>query len=286
MSVSASDPAQHYDRFTPAWEIVLGDDFHHGLFDGADTDLAVATENMTRVMATAAGSLPGAGIVDLGCGTGAQACWLAGHCRATSVVGVTTSTVGVTMARQRTEAAGLADIVSFRCADALQSGLASATFDVAWLLESAQYLAPPGRLMRECARLLVPGGRLVLCDVMLKRPLEMRDLRRLHGELDVLRDAFGDAVMATPQEYHEAANMAGFEITREIDLTERVLPTFGCWRERGRQAHERVVALIGEEGLATLIAGWDVMEQLFREGVIGYSLIAARKPSESLSGSH
>lgn len=274
-----ADPAGHYDRVTPAWNIILGDDLHHGLFDGADTDLATATENLTVALAAAADPQPGARIVDLGCGTGAQACWLAERYHATSVVGVTTSTVGVDMARERSQTAGLADVVSFKCADALDSGLADGTFDITWLIESAQYLGPPLGLMRECARLLAPGGRLALCDAVLTRPLALRDLRRWHDELDILRDVFGDAVMATREQYCEAAAEAGFESIRGTDLTERVLPTFGCWRDSARDAREQVSALIGEAGLATFIAGCDVMERFFREGIVGYALIAARKPA-------
>jgi 27-O-demethylrifamycin SV methyltransferase len=276
----ASDPAAHYDRITPAWSVILGDDFHHGLFDGPDRDLAAATQRLTETMAATAAPGPGARIVDIGCGTGTQACWLAQHHPEARVVGVSTSAVGIAAARRRTAAAGLTEVVRFACADALHTGLPDAAFDVVWLLESSQYIVPRSALMCECARLLAPGGRLALGDVLLSRPLGLRDLRRLHADLDALRDVFGDAVMGTAEEYREAASAAGLEITREIDLTEHVLPTFACWRQRAHRASDGSAAGIGAAWLARFVAGCDVMERFFVQGLVRYLLIGARQSTE------
>lgn len=271
-----ADPARHYDRVTEAWQIILGDALHHGLFTDPDSDLATATGNLTRAMAATAALRPGDRIVDLGCGTGTQACWLASQHPGITVVGVTSSAVGATLARDRSEAAGLADAVSIRCADAYASGLDDASCDVVWLLESSQYLPPPAKLMAECARLLAPGGRLALCDSMLIRPLELRDLRRWHEELEVLSAAFGEAVMGTAAEYRDAAVAVGLEVTDEQDLTERVIPTYARWRDRARQERDRVADLIGEHGIDTFIAACDVMEEVLSKGIVGYTLIGAR----------
>lgn len=272
-----TDPGAHYDHITPAWSIICGDDFHHGLFDDPRLELASATERLTEAMAQAAALAPTDRVIDLGCGTGTQAMWLARCHPGVTVHGVSTSALGVETARTRSIAAGLADRVRFDCRDALDTGLPDAAYDVAWLLESSQYLVPRTRMMSECARLLVPGGRMALCDVMLARPLEFRDLRRLHSQLDVLRDTFGEAVMGTLQEYREAAVAAGLEITAEHDLTERVRPSFGRWRERARSMRPEVVRLIGEDGFDTFVAGCDAMETIFTEGVVSYGLIAAHK---------
>jgi 27-O-demethylrifamycin SV methyltransferase len=273
-------PAEHYDRVTPAWNLVLGDDFHHGLFTNEQTDLGAATRELTGAMAAAAAPPLGGRIVDLGCGTGAQACWLARRYAAAHVVGVTTSSAGVAEARARAAAAGCGDVTEFLCADARDTGLPDGAFDVVWLLESSQYLPPRPALMRECARLLAPHGRLVLCDVMLARGLELRDLRRLHRELDALRRVFGEAVMGTVEEYRSAAQAVGLRIDLEQELTQRVLPTFASWRDRARQAQPQLAQLVGEAWLPTFLEGCDVMERLFEEGIVVYRLLAAQRPSD------
>ncbi|HET9103101.1 MAG TPA: methyltransferase domain-containing protein [Solirubrobacteraceae bacterium] len=275
-----TDPIRHYDRITAAWTLILGEDFHHGLFAPGETDLQRATACLTETMAAAASPPAHPRIVDLGCGTGTQACWLSERFGAVQVVGVSTSAVGVAAGRRRSQAAGLSATVTFVEADARDSGLAAGVWDLVWLTESSQYLAPRPAMMRECARLLAPGGRMVLGDVVLTHPLTLRDLRRRHVDLDVLGDTFGDAVMGTTEEYTQAAQAAGLTVTALTDLSARVLPTFGQWRDHARRAGPSVSNLIGEEGLAGFIAGCDVMERFFAEDVIGYALMTADKPWE------
>ena len=272
-----SDPAAHYDRITPAWSIILGDDFHHGLFDDPGSDLRAATERMSEAMADLAGLVPGASLLDVGCGTGAQACWLAARHPGIEVLGISTSTVGVDAARRRSEAAGLAEVVRFAPADARRTGLPAGSFDVVWSLESSQYVVPREELMQECARLLAPGGRLVLADVMLARPLGLRDLRRLHADLDILRYVFGDAVMGTTEEYQVTIANAGLEIIEDLDLTERVVPTFAAWRARARDRWGDLAGLMGEGWPERFVAGCDAMERFFVQGIVRYGLIGARR---------
>ena len=275
--VSRSDPAHHYDRITPAWSIVLGEDFHHGLYETGTEPLTVATEAMTRRLARAAGVAAGDRVLDVGCGIGGSACWLAAECDA-SVLGISTSGRGIELARERAAARGLADRVEFAERDALETGLPDASFDVVWLLEVAQYLVPKERMMSECARLLAPGGRLVLADVVLRRELTLRDLRARHHELSILRDTFGDAQMIPPDEYAALAAEAGLAGVEVTDLSQPIRPTFADWRGRAEQAHDRVVAAADPTMFERFVAACEVMEQLLDAGIIGYTLITARRP--------
>jgi 27-O-demethylrifamycin SV methyltransferase len=271
-------PASHYDRISDAWQLVLGDDLHHGVFADRSTNLRAATRELTRLMRQTSGLTACDRVIDVGSGIGGPACQLALDTGA-SVLGITTSAVGVERARQRALNMEVDGIARFEQRDALDTQLPSESFDVVWLLESPQYLVPHEEMMRECARLLAPGGRLALCDVMLQRPLAFRELRRLHDEIGVLRDVFGEAQMKTLESYLMLAERCGLEVTTQVDLTERTRPTYARWRERAHCVREDVVQLVGEATWQRFIDGCDVMERFSREGHTAYALLGARKPA-------
>lgn len=54
MSQITTDPAPHYNRVTPAWRYLLGDNLHYGYFATGKEDLNTATEALTRRMAEVA----------------------------------------------------------------------------------------------------------------------------------------------------------------------------------------------------------------------------------------
>ena len=107
-------------------------------------------------------------MLDVGCGTGAPACRLARRVRR-RVTGITTSAVGVEAGRVRAGAEGVADRVRFEERDGMDNGFPDASFDRTWVLESSHLMRERDRLVAECARVLRPGGRLALCDIVLRR---------------------------------------------------------------------------------------------------------------------
>jgi 27-O-demethylrifamycin SV methyltransferase len=278
VEASGSDPASHYDRVTAAWQLVLGDDLHHGVFAEGTEDLLTATRELTRLMIEASAMSPAMRVLDAGCGTGGPARQLAQD-QGVHVLGISTSRVGVETAQAKAAAEGLDDLLAFEQRDALATGLPEESFDVLWMVESSQYLVPREAMMTECLRLLRPGGRLVLCDVVLKRPLELRDLRRLHTELSIMQDVFGDAQMSEVDEYLQLFSDHGLEVSEQIDLTAQVRPTYAVWGERAREARAGVSEVIGEAGWRRFLEGCEVMDRLSGDGVIGYGLLAAAKPA-------
>lgn len=272
------EPAAHYDRVTAAWTLLLGEELHYGVFEDPSEELAVATGRLTERMLKAARIEVGAEVLDIGCGTGAPACRIAAE-TAARVTGITTSPVGLAAARRRAAAEGLSSRTTFELRDGMDNGFPDASFDCAWVLEASHLMRDRNRLLRECARVLRPGGRLVLCDIVLERRLELTEVRRLRKPLTLLRQVFGDARMEPLAEYARLARANGLEVDREADLTEATLPTFEHWRRNARRYHDEAAELLGIEGLRGFAAACDILEGLWEDGTLGYGLMVALKPS-------
>ena len=71
------DPSETYDRVTAAWLMLLGEEFHYGVFNAGDEPLDVATAELTARMAAGARFGAGLSVLDIGCGTGAPAITMA-----------------------------------------------------------------------------------------------------------------------------------------------------------------------------------------------------------------
>jgi 27-O-demethylrifamycin SV methyltransferase len=272
------EPAAHYDRVTDAWGLLLGNELHYGVFEQGDEPLAEATRALTRRMVDGLRAEPGQRILDVGCGTGAPACDLA-ESLGVEVLGITTSEVGVEAARARAEQRGLSDRVAFELRDGTDNGLPEASFDRVWALESSHLMPDRRGLISECARVLRPGGRFVLCDVMRLRTIPFDELRRRKDEFAVLRAAFGNARMDTMDEYVSLAEEAGLTVDTREDLSAATLPTFRHWIANAEHHYDDVVETLGEEGVNDFTEGSRVLDTLWREGTLGYGLFAAARPS-------
>jgi ArsR family transcriptional regulator len=113
-------------------------------------------------------------VADLGCGTGQTAAALAPHVR--RVVAVDQSAAMLKAAKKRT--AGLGN-VELRQGSLEALPLEPACCDAALLLLALSYVADPLATLREAARILRPGGRLVVVDLLRH---DRDDFRREMGQ--------------------------------------------------------------------------------------------------------
>ncbi|WP_375000999.1 methyltransferase domain-containing protein [Aeromicrobium sp. CTD01-1L150] len=275
------DPSTVYDKVTAAWRLLLGDELHYGVFEQGDEPLEVATGELTRRMIAAAGLEgpggpgPGARVLDVGCGTGAPARRLATS-YGVEVVGITTSPVGVDTARTLTERAGVRG-VTFEQRDGTDNQLPDESFDLVWVMESSHLMRRRLELVSECARVLRPGGRLVLCDLLRWRDIPFAEVRARRDDFGMLREWFGDAHFESLSWYAEAAEENGFAVDVREDLTDLTLPTFDRWRANAVTHHDEVGELLGEDGRDAFVRSCDVLEAFWRDGTFGYGLLAATK---------
>jgi ubiquinone/menaquinone biosynthesis C-methylase UbiE len=156
MPHGAVDPAVVYETIRRHWAgraVHFDQAPHHGLHSAAQH-----AAWLTYVRAWAGPALLDA--LDVGCGTGFFALLLAelGH----RVVGVDAVEEMLDRARAKARAAGLA--VDLQRADAHALPFAHASFDLVIERHVLWTLADPSGALREWARVLRPGGRLVLVE--------------------------------------------------------------------------------------------------------------------------
>ncbi len=139
-------------------------------------------------------------IVDLGCGNGRLARRLAAS--GNLVTGVDSSEEQIRLARKESHG----DNPSYLLRSMETTGLPDASFDAALLSQSLHHAADPAGAIREAYRLLAPGGRLLILDL-------------LGHEEDWMRTRFGDFWLGFSEsdlkDWTEAAGfrIAKFEIT-------------------------------------------------------------------------
>lgn len=269
-------PEAHYDHVTSAWRLLLGEELHYGVFERGDESLPVATAALTTRMIEAARLRTGQDVLDVGCGSGTQACQLVRE-HGVRVVGITTSHVGVEAAQARAAEADLVD-ASFEQRDGTDNRLPDESFDRVWVLESSHLMRERDRLIAECARVLRPGGRLVLCDLVLHREIPFREVRERRADFVVLRTAFADAHFTPVSFYVDAMRTHGLTVDLVDDLSGPTLPTFDRWRANAERHRAEVTATIGADGIEAFERSCDILEALWRDGTFGYALLAADKP--------
>ena len=270
-------PAAHYNRVHDAWRLIMGEEFHYGYFESPQTPLSEATAALTRQMLDRAGLRAGDRVLDVGCGTGRQACDLALDF-GVSVLGITTSTTGVEAA---TELAGVrgADAARFEERDGTANGLPADSFDVVWVLESSHLMQDRRALLSECVRVLAPGGRIVLCDIIRRREIPFLEVRERRADLATLRAAFGEARMEPLESYASTLEELGADLLDSTDISDQTLPTFAAWRANVGRNADVLADLLGEQGVDDFVRSCDVLESFWHDRTLGYGILSAAKPA-------
>jgi SAM-dependent methyltransferase len=210
-------------------------------------------------------------VLDLGCGIGGSLCYMAERL-ALRGTGVTLSPVQAQLARQHLQARGLSGRVACVEGDYTQLPPGIDAADLAFAIESFVHGPDPARFFAEAARVVRPGGLLVICDDFRRetadpkagRALE-RFVRGWHINSLLTRDAL-----------HQLAHDAGFVHEETADLTP--------WLELGRPRDRVVAALVAtfgwlplEESRFGMLAGGSALQTCLRRGWIGYDLVRFRR---------
>jgi ubiquinone/menaquinone biosynthesis C-methylase UbiE len=190
-------------------------------------------------------------LLDIGCGIGGPSRYFA-ETHGCRVTGIDLTEDYVRTAAALARRVGLAGRVSYRPASALALPFEPETFDGAYMMHVGMNIGDKPALFAEVARVLRPGGRFVVYDLMrigdaaLPWPMPWAD------------DA-ATSFVETPARYRELLEAADFRVEAERDWSDLVLEASARMRERLAAEGIPVVGL-------HLLMGPDAMSRLRKVG--------------------
>ncbi|SFC06089.1 Ubiquinone/menaquinone biosynthesis C-methylase UbiE [Marinospirillum celere] len=182
----------------------------------------------SRQLADEAGFQPGDRVLDLGCGTGGSSRLLEAE-YGVQVVGVDITPPFIEVARWLSQATGLDARSEFICCNAQQLPLQDQQFNAVWCQHTLMNLPELELGLKEVHRVLKPGGRLLLHEVLQGTNLEPLDFPVPWAEQAT------QSYLKTPEQLAALLEKTGFQPLFQIEVTEEAL----AWRKKHTEREAR-----------------------------------------------
>jgi tocopherol O-methyltransferase len=263
----------HYDKLSIFYWWLWGEHIHHGFWRNGETPRQ-AQVRLIEELADRAEIPRGAKVLDVGCGLGGSAFWLARKLGC-SVLGITISPLQKRLAERRARSFGLNDQVRFAVRDANELDFGSESFDAIWSIECSEHLFEKEGFIRNCARVLRPGGAFGLCTWLAAESSSSTSNSAL---LVKICSGMLCASLGTFSDYSRWMTESGFAEVRADDLTRQVEKTWDvCQEILRRPAVHGFLPLMGSQ-TRQFAAAFGGMRRAYREGAMLYGMFSARKP--------
>jgi tocopherol O-methyltransferase len=278
---------KYYDTTLDLYEELWGEHVHHGFWEpgerpGDSDDRHAATDRLVRELVGFSGIPAGSRVLDVGCGIGGPALYLAGP-HGCAVEGITLSAAQAARANEKAQAAGLGERARFVQRDALSTGYADGSFDAIWALESLMHIPDRPAFFAETMRLLRPGGTLAIGT------WSVRDGDLTDKERQLVDQILRHQVMpsfSSLEEHERLALAAGYTDVSFVDWSDNVAnswdPEFALIRQydKGRSVMMELARERGTDVLGFFYAG-PLMLKGFASGAITYGAVRAVKPGNA-----
>jgi len=180
----------------------------------------LATDNLLRQLNFSAQGH----ILDVGCGLGGAARYVATNYN-TKVSGIDLTQEYIATGKALCNWLSLGDVVTLEQGSALAMPFQAETFDGGYMLHVGMNIADKVALFSQIFRVLKPGASLGVYDIM----------RQTDGELTYpvpWASSRETSKLATPEQYIQALNNAGFEVSSQLSRREFALDFFKQLREK------------------------------------------------------
>jgi SAM-dependent methyltransferase len=179
-------------------------------------------------------------LLDVACGSGGptlRAARLTG-CR---VHGIEIHRDAVRTARSKAEHAALPEVATFQQLDAGEPlPFSDAMFDAVICVDAINHLPDRGQTLREWARILKPGGRVVFTDpIVVTGPLSSEEI--------AVRSSIGFFLFVPPGLDEELLVGAGFDLVEKEDRTRNMAGMARKWREAREARADDLRRIEGDE---------------------------------------
>ncbi|AFY70766.1 Tocopherol O-methyltransferase [Thalassoporum mexicanum PCC 7367] len=279
-----------YDTSSSLWEKVWGEHMHHGYYATGETNLTkdrrqaqIDLIEEILIWALPKHQLPSLDpapkILDVGCGIGGSSIYLAQKYSAdrAQVTGLTLSPVQAARASQRAIENKVNDRTGFQVADAMAMPFDDHSFDLIWSLESGEHMPDKAEFLRECYRVLKPGGRLIFVT-WCHRPTSDRPLSKDEQQhLQRIYDVYCLPYVISLPEYAAIARSLNFQQLKTADWSAQVAPFWDEVIDSAISINSAIGLL--QAGLPSIIAALSLrqMARGYERGLVKFGLLTAVK---------
>lgn len=281
-SMALSDQIEYFDNiFTEIWEQVWGAHMHHGYYgpDGKNPqDPRQAQTELVEQLIQWAQIQNAHNILDVGCGIGGSTLHLAEKFKATAT-GITLSPVQVNRAIARSHELGLSAQSKFVLGDAMQMPFEDNSFDLVWCLDIAEHMPNKALFLRECCRVLQPGGKLMLSTTC-HRPCKPGESlsEEEQKNLKQICQAFNLSHLITLSGYEDIVCTLPLTQVCVADWTDAVAPHWS--KAIMPPVSLKLIRNIIKAGVINVIRGSlisNLMAKGYRQGLVHYGLLCGIK---------
>jgi sarcosine/dimethylglycine N-methyltransferase len=249
-----------------------GKDIHIGLYEGADDDIAAASERTVAAMAERLGEVgPPTRIIDVGAGYGGAARWLVREfgCHVTCL---NLSEAQNNRNRTLNAAQGVSDRIEVVDGSFEELPFPDSVFEIAWSQDSLLHSGHRDRVFDEVDRVLRPGGAFIFTD-----PMQADDCPK--GVLQPVLDRIHLESLGSVGFYREQARRLGWTELAFVDLTPQLVNHYTRVGEELRRRRAELGAHVSDAYMDRMLAGLGHWVTAGKQGYLTWGILHFRKPA-------